>query len=572
METKIVKVSDSSFKDGLGKKRKRPANYDSGRSCAKQQCVLSPNSSTQKLERRRKLDGGNKVSVSENNFGKSLVRYYSYFKKTGVPRRVMLYENGEWIDLPEHVICSIRNDLEAKRAAIEVDWSGRRFVLDFLHMHRLDLETGVTTKLAWIDIAGKCFFPDVSESVGSECCHNFSGEDPEKHDQCEIKLHLEIDVNGGGLPRLNLKEFSDNMYDIQYDETSEDSCSRGLDDDVEKWEETGNSIFSGAKPTEKGFDSDAVNQMFALGMATLGHVELLDVHRFSSDIAKARQSIFQKQADITKKHRGDANIRYAWVPAKKEVLSAVMIHGLGVGGAFIKKSMYGVGVHLSAANLPYLSARHCDIDENGVRHMVLCRVIMGNMEHLRGDSAQFFTGGGEYDNGVDDVESPKHYIVWNVNTNTHIYPEFVVSFKLSTPNAEGNLLHTSQSKHGILGLTLEGPKGSLSNGPGKVSNGASGRSTEIENNSAGSTSRRSRSSLMPYPMLFTAISSKIAHKDMDLITADYQQLREKKMSREEFGKKLRLTVGDDDLLRSTITALQRLPRSAMEMKPATGGF
>lgn len=44
------------------------------------------------------------------------------------------------------------------------------------------------------------------------------------------------------------------------------------------------------------------------------------------------------------------------------------------------------------------------------------------------------------------------------------------------------------------------------------------------------------------------------------------------MSREEFGKKLRLTVGDDDLLRSTITALQRLPRSAVEMKPGTGGF
>lgn len=84
------------------------------------------------------------------------------------------------------------------------------------------------------------------------------------------------------------------------------------------------------------------------------------------------------------------------------------------------------------------SARYCDIDENGVRHMVLCRVIMGNMEPLRGDNAQFFTGGEEFDNGVDDVESPKHYLIWNMNMNTHIYPEFVVSFKLSIPNAEGD--------------------------------------------------------------------------------------------------------------------------------------
>lgn len=65
----------------------------------------------------------------------------------------------------------------------------------------------------------------------------------------------------------------------------------------------------------------------------------------------------------------------------------------------------------------------------------------------------------------------------------------------------------------------------LKQGAGRVSNGGSGRSRGSENNSAGSSSRKPRSSWMPYPMLFTAISSKIAQKDMDLITANYQQLR-----------------------------------------------
>ena len=46
MESNIVKVLDSSFKDGPGKKRKHPDYYDSGRSFAKLQCVLSP---TEKL-------------------------------------------------------------------------------------------------------------------------------------------------------------------------------------------------------------------------------------------------------------------------------------------------------------------------------------------------------------------------------------------------------------------------------------------------------------------------------------------------------------------------------------------
>lgn len=363
MESKFVKVLDNSFKDGFGKKRKHPVNYtsyDSGRSCAKLQHVLSLNKLTQKLEKKRKLDGGNNNNVSEIHSGKSFIRYYGYFKKTGVPRRVMFYENGEWIDLPEHIICAIRNDLEAKKAAIEVSWCGRLFVLDFLHMHRLDLETGVKTQLAWIDISGKCFFPEIYNSVGRDGCHQFCGKDPEQHDN-EIKLHLEIDVSGVKLPSLNLKQSSDSMDDIQvvqqssngqYDEASEDSCSHEPDTAVEKWDETGTNIFSGVKPVDEQLYKDAVKQMFALGTATLGHIELLDVYRFSSEIAKVRLTLFEKQADITKKHRGDANIRYAWVPAKKGLLPAIMMHGLGVGGAFIRKSMYGVGVHLSAANCP----------------------------------------------------------------------------------------------------------------------------------------------------------------------------------------------------------------------------
>ncbi|KAL0770572.1 hypothetical protein Bca101_035723 [Brassica carinata] len=456
MESNIVKVLDSSFKDGPGKKRKHPDYCESGRSFAKLQCVLSPT---------EKLNSGNKVNASENLSGKSLVRYYSYFKKTGVPKRVMIYENGEWTDLPDHVIWAIRNDLEAKRAAIEVNWSGRCFVLDFLHMHRLDLETGVRTHLAWIDIAGKCFFPQVYERDREE-------------DQCEIKLHLEVDVNGVVQPSLN--------------ESSEDSCSLGTN------------ILSSVKPDEEEeVNIDAVKEKFVLGMATLGHVELLDAYRFSGDTAKDRQSLFNKQADITKLRRGDANIRYAWVPVKKKLLSSVMKHGLGVCGEFIKKSKYGVGVHLTAANCPYFSATHCDIDENGVRHMVLCRVIMGNMEPLGGGRGQFFAG------------------------------------DLLSENSR---------------LTLKGTKGSVSNGTGRVTNG---------NKSAGSA-------LMPYPLLFNAMSSRVTQEEMDLITADYQQLREKKISREEFSRKLRVVVGDDDLLRTTITSLQSLP--SMKMKPVTGGY
>lgn len=370
MDAKIAKVLDSSCDDGFGKKRKRAASYAAyvtGVSCAKLQHVPLPNGQRQSPDKRRKFDGENKFNASENRSGKSLVRYYSYFKKTGVPKRVMIYENGEWNDLPEDTICAIRNELEEKRAAIEFEWCGHHFILDFLHMHRLDLETGAKTPLAWIDIGGKCFFPEIYDSdERNDCCHHNSVEDPKQYAPHEIKLRLEIDVNGGESPRLNLEECSDesgdNMDDVpiiqrssngHYDEAAEDSCSRKVQAAVSKWDET-DAIVSGRKPAgPEVLDKDAVKKMFALGTASLGHVAVLDVGRFSSEIAEARLALFQKQVEITKKHRGDANVRYAWLPAKREVLSAVMIQGLGVGGAFIRKSIYGVGIHLTAADSPY---------------------------------------------------------------------------------------------------------------------------------------------------------------------------------------------------------------------------
>lgn len=84
---------------------------------------------------------------------------------------------------------------------------------------------------------------------------------------------------------------------------------------------------------------------------------------------------------------------------------------------------------------PY-SASYCDDDENGVKYIVFCRVILGNVEVVNPGSEQCHPTSENFDSGVDDLQNPCHYIVWNMNMNTHIFPEYVVSFKMST-SAEG---------------------------------------------------------------------------------------------------------------------------------------
>lgn len=68
--------------------------------------------------------------------------------------------------------------------------------------------------------------------------------------------------------------------------------------------------------------------------------------------------------------------------------------------------------------------------------MVLCRVILGKVELVRHGSEQCHPSSENFDSGVDDLENPNHYIVRNMNVGIHIYPEYVVSFKISH-SAEG---------------------------------------------------------------------------------------------------------------------------------------
>ena len=72
-----------------------------------------------------------------------------------------------------------------------------------------------------------------------------------------------------------------------------------------------------------------------------------------------------------------------------------------------------------------------DVNENGEKHMILCRVILGNPEKVELGSQQLFSSNlDNFDTGVDDLIHPKLYVVWYHNMKTHILPECIVSYKL----------------------------------------------------------------------------------------------------------------------------------------------
>ena len=81
-------------------------------------------------------------------------------------------------------------------------------------------------------------------------------------------------------------------------------------------------------------------------------------------------------------------------------------------------------------------------DDNGEKHVLLCRVVLGNLEKIDAGSQQFSPSSTAFDNGVDDTVNPKWFVVWTTNMNTHILPECVVSYKCSNV-LQGELKYSS---------------------------------------------------------------------------------------------------------------------------------
>lgn len=69
--------------------------------------------------------------------------------------------------------------------------------------------------------------------------------------------------------------------------------------------------------------------------------------------------------------------------------------------------------------------------------MLLCRVVLGNVETINLGSEQFCPSSEQFDTAVDSISDPRVHVIWGMNATTHIYPVCVVSFKL-TPKPEGD--------------------------------------------------------------------------------------------------------------------------------------
>ncbi|CAM9001659.1 unnamed protein product [Rhodiola kirilowii] len=555
-----------------------------------QSADFKSNSLTSKLGKRKRHCELSRCSYRAT----SPLRNYERFMKSGPLSRLLYHQDGDWVNFPTEATELVRKKFQRKHAVVEVELYDSRFILDVLYMRILDISTGKHMPIAWIDDAGSCFFPEIYDDFDKlqGICHFDSHE--KSHAQ-DINLYLQIEVNGAIVDRVDentrdvpaLKKIRVGQSLSGYDSDS------GSSDDNETGDSRlvgcGNNVMDGSYANLESvspkksrnvltelhcanndvhYDVDVakVCEMFSAGMSQFSCPTVVEIKGVSGKTMQNRLELFKKVIENTEKFRGSSNLQYAWLPCSRKDVSAITTYGFGLGG-IPSTSAYGYGVHLSSKSYAYASVNNCDDDENGIRHMLLCRVVLGNVEPVHLGSDQFCPSSDQFDTGVDDILDPHVHIVWEANALTHIYPQYVVSFKLKSRPEEAFGAQVRVSE--VSGVTNAQAGPQLQFGLSNASGLNYQPGTHFKNEYHGcattfgsSSPKLPNSSWMPFPLLFDVISKQVPPETMRAVDYHYYLFKCKKsIDRNEFVKRLRIAVGDT-LLKSAVTSLRcKLPTS-----------
>ncbi|KAG1341854.1 putative Inactive poly [ADP-ribose] polymerase RCD1 [Cocos nucifera] len=436
---------------------------------------------------------------SDSCSSNSLIQEFNNFSRSGAPSRFLFFRDGSWTDFPRQVFDILTAGFIAGKAILDVSVGCRTYIFDFLRLIQIDVATGVSKSIGWIDDNGRCFFPRMVL-------------DGQRNAPC-AKLEIEIRIDKGSSITPSdrnkfLKRKRDELEPIREysDESPETSSTASLE--RPRW--------PGVVVVEKGDRyGKLVEKLFLDGMRRFApDTVITSIHKclHSSRSGLSRSKAFQMWIQMTKANRGDGGVKFGWFATSARDVAAIVSHGFGrPNSQLFGSGSYGVGIHLSPPHSPDTSSLLAEEDDNGERHMILCRAIMGKSEKVEAGSLQFHPSSEEFDSGVDDLANPKWYIVWSTHMNSHILPEYVVSFKSS--------MH-SQDPHRMM-----------------------------------SPSKKPCLTSLSFPKLFAEMAGSLPSSRKQNLEILYNRYKAGKMSKDTFIKQLRSTVGDKTLA-STIRRIR----------------
>jgi len=401
------------------------------------------------------VDEDHKANIA-CHLNRQILQSYQNFMTSALPKRILLRQAGDWKEFPEKIVKLAQVDFRTKKTITEVGYQNQLFLLDFVHMTFIDSKSGLQRPIAWIDDSGKRYFPEVfvedqilyrrkdlgngnhvyirAEPNGTREINDQFGDSESSAESSNFESCTE-DVSSAKRVRAEKSIMGKKIGDVG--ETVGENEPHTLSPAAFSFQPQQDKL-GGRSRAQRA--TSVVQKMLLQGMGTtIDSKDIIGIYRtpLMDNCREDRYDLFQKQVEVTKCQRGNANVRYAWLSCSKHTVDEMMLNGILQVKKPIRCPAYGTGTLLAPANRSNNCVNYSDVDENGIVHMMLCRVVMGNVEIVHHGSKQHRPSNAYFDSGVDDLKNPQHYIVWDMNLNSHVYSEFVVTIKLPS-KAKGN--------------------------------------------------------------------------------------------------------------------------------------
>ncbi|KAJ1292642.1 hypothetical protein BS78_01G005500 [Paspalum vaginatum] len=490
---------------------------------------------------------------------------YRNFKASGLPVRVLFYQRGDWTDFPEDVVKLARQDFQLKRPVTTVLFQNKHILLDFIHMIFLDFEMTMNNPLAWVDDHGNGFFPDLSAGLYTT--------KPSQNDKGEADEHpglsTSVAESSSSVSVGEVVSHGKRIENVAADSLRAHNGRYKAQVHLNEYSSGTIQATTGSRNNGPHVHS-AVRNLLLKGLGrSFNEKDIICIYRtpLLDQRGQVRSGVFQKEVEATKSRRGNANVRYAWLPCSRDTMDEMMMRGALEIAKPLQEPTCGVGTYLAPANCSNSCVNYSDFHEDGIIRVMLCRVIMGNVEVVLPGSKQFQPTNENFDSGVDDLRNPKHYIVWDVNVHKHIYAEYAVIVKV--PHMKNEYFVSKDRLSNISEITSSDSPDKLTKGDGFQTLPPSG--TEQGARKLGHAPRAPSSPWMPFSMLFAASSTKVPRSDMDLVLRYYEEFKRRKMSRSDLVIRMRQIVGDKILVSTVMRLQQKLPPMAAAGLPRTHG-
>lgn len=450
--------------------------------------VVSADESSSAITNRVDLFSLQSSNLSDGVFSPDqLVQAFNNFKKSGVPSRFLLFSEDAWAEFAHQVFDELKVGFLAGKTILEVTVDQKSYLFDFLRMIRIDSETSRQNSIAWIDVHGRCFFPKKVVYDRGNPSH-------------QAKLELGRRRINKNLILMSSPQFHRHDPVTKKSELFDENMEVSSD----RW--------PGAKMLR---DDDKlykiVEKLFLSGINRfIPNTVITSINRCSTHSSLV--SSFKLHKSAAMESRGNANVKFGWYGTSASNIAGIMSSGFREpNNQQLGLAAHGIGIHLSPPHYPYGSALLSEADEDGERHIILCRVIMGNSEKVEAGSTRNHPSNERFDSGVDDIENPKWFVVWSSHMNTHIVPEYIVSFKSSGQSQGWRKPEGVQKFSSVMNL--------------------------------------------PFWKLFSEIEKSLPASKMQALEILYNQYKVRKISKEIFIRYMRSIAGDK-LLISTIKSMK----------------